>query len=53
MIYLILVVIVIIQAVRYVTTIGDPSTHLQASIDACICLMVFLNYETYAILKKK
>ena len=52
MIYLILAFITIVQVVRYITTIGDQLTHLQASADLGICLLIFLSYQTQRLIKK-
>ena len=52
MMYLALAFIVIAQFVRYFITIGDQPTHLQASADLGICLLVFLSYQTQRLIKK-
>ncbi len=52
MIYLILAIATAVQLVRYITTIGDQPTHIQASADLGICLLIFLSYQTQRLIKK-
>jgi hypothetical protein len=52
MVYLALAFIVTAQFIRYLTTIGDQPTHIQASADLGICLLIFLSYQTQRLIKK-